>query len=528
MVDTLPRAIKVAIVGGGAAGYFAAAAIKRNCKNIDVTVIYDPNTPHIGVGESIAWNGPGFMSKYLGLHNDFTWLRKSGSTFKLAAAWQGFDSTDKIYYSTSPLFDDTRVIERSIWNLKESDTPLTPKNQYSLYDLWLHVTTKGLLHSDNPQKNFHDMFWFVHHDTCPIDEYGNWMSQGHSYHINAETIKDVIHDLVGQPAGVKELAMKINDVNIDAQGNIQSLCLADGTSLTADLYIDCTGFAKALVKKLPFEFEPCDKYFNDTAIVGPSKYVDHSRYTGKSLMAAMKYGWRFSVPMRGRSGEGYVFNSGMVKNVDSIVDEYEQATGRDDTIKRMIRWTPGYLKKSFVHNCIALGISQGFSEPFDANGFTSTLRHIAKIVDNLNQDQARDFSWRENFNKYVWEMSQDVIFRVQCAFHLAQRDDTEYWQELKSAAREFDTRQKLIDAVFDPRRKKLPGNGNDLPYSQNVFVNQAIYNGINLPRNRCLINISERNEMLAVALFQHFDRVNQIKALHAIPITKFYRNLYPS
>lgn len=518
---------KIAIVGGGAAGYFAAAAIKRNCENVDVTVIYDPATPHIGVGESIAWNGPGFMSKYLGLHNDFSWIKKSGSTFKLAAAWQGFDGTDQFYYSTSPLVTDSRVVERSIWNPRAQDTPVTDPTQYSLYDLWLHVRARGSLNSNNPQQNFHDMFWFVHGDKCPIDSRGNWSALGHSYHINAETIKDVIHDLVGRPAGVKELAMKIADVELNANGSIKCLCLDNGQKHTADLYIDCTGFAKVLVKKLPYTFEPCDEYFNNTAIVGPSRYVDHSRYTGKSLMAAMKWGWRFSVPMKGRSGEGYVFNSSMINNVDSIVEEYEQVTGRRDTIKRVIRWTPGYLKESFVHNCIALGISQGFSEPFDANGFTSTLRHIEKIVDYIKQDHQRQWGWQAEFNRHVRDISQDVIFRVQTAFHLAQRNDTDYWRELKVAAAKFQTRERLVEAIFDPRRRRLPGDANDLPYSQNVFVNQAIYNGIEIPRERCLLNISEHTERLAVEFFEHFDRVNQIKAQAALPITEFYERLYP-
>ena len=521
------RPIKIAIVGGGAAGYFAAAAIKRNCESVDVTVIYDPATPHIGVGESIAWNGPGFMQQYLGLSNDFGWLKKSGSTFKLAAAWQGFDGTDNFYYSTTPVTGDSRVTERSLWSPLGDDTAITPPNDYSLYDLWLHLTAKGLLKSDNPQKNFHEMFWFVHHDKSPIDKYGNWISRGHSYHINAETIKDVIHEQAGKPIGVKELAIKINGIELDFNGSIKCLCLDNGETLTADLYIDCTGFAKALIKHLPFEFEPCDEYFNNCAIVGPRSYTDHSRYTGRSLMAAMKWGWRFRVPMKGRSGEGYVFNSNMINSIDDLVAEYEEKTGNQDTIKRVIKWTPGYVKNAFVHNCIALGISQGFSEPFDANGFTSTLRHIAKIVDCLKDDVQRTFDWKELYNKFVHNISQDVIFRVHIAFHLALRNDTMYWQELKQAAQKFDTRQRLIEAIFDPKRKHLPGSNNNLPYSQNVFVNQAIYSQVLIPKQQCMLNIDEHKEKLAVEFFQHFDRVNQLKANSAPAITSFYERLYP-
>lgn len=526
--DVSPKLTKIAIAGGGAAGYFAAAAIKRNCANVEVTVIYDPNTPHIGVGESIAWNAPGFMRKYLGLINDFAWLKKSGSTFKLAAAWQGFDGTDRFWYSTAPMTDDSRVVERSIYHPTLPSSLLEAAGyQHSLYDLWLHVRAKKLLVSDNPQRNFHDMYWFVEGDKSPIDYRGSWSVMGYSYHINAETIKDVIHDMVGKPAGVKEIASKINHVELDGDGSIRALWLEDGQKFTADLYIDCTGFAKVLVNKLPYNFESCDEYFNNTAIVGPSKYLDHSRYTGKSLMAAMKWGWRFSVPMKGRSGEGYVFNSSMVDNFDSLVQEYEEVTGRKDTIKRVIRWQPGYLKESFVNNCLALGISQGFSEPFDANGFTSTLRHIERIVNYLQKDHERSWYWRDEFNRYVWMMSQDIVFRIQMAFHLAQRNDTDYWREQKIAAQRHHTRERLIEGIFDPKRKRTPGLDHDCPYPQNVLVNQAIYNEIEIPQDRCLLNIDPHVEQLAVEFFEHFDRVNQIKAQAAPTITEFYERFYP-
>ena len=67
------KKLKIVIVGAGAAGYFAAAAIKRNCPEHEVVVVSDPNTPHIGVGEAIAWNGPNFMQVVLGL-KDFQWM----------------------------------------------------------------------------------------------------------------------------------------------------------------------------------------------------------------------------------------------------------------------------------------------------------------------------------------------------------------------------------------------------------------------------------------------------------------------
>ena len=42
----------IIIVGGGTAGWFTAAALSKLCPEIDITLIEDPDSPTIGVGES--------------------------------------------------------------------------------------------------------------------------------------------------------------------------------------------------------------------------------------------------------------------------------------------------------------------------------------------------------------------------------------------------------------------------------------------------------------------------------------------
>ena len=90
------KPLKVVIVGAGAAGYFAAAAIKRNCPGTDVTIVHDPNTPYIGVGESIAFNCRDVMRKLFGIDDEssYDWMKKSNSSYKYGVAFFGFDGTE--------------------------------------------------------------------------------------------------------------------------------------------------------------------------------------------------------------------------------------------------------------------------------------------------------------------------------------------------------------------------------------------------------------------------------------------------
>ena len=54
---------KIIIVGGGSAGWMAAATLKSQFPNKDITVIESPNIPTVGVGESTL----GFINDWLNM-----------------------------------------------------------------------------------------------------------------------------------------------------------------------------------------------------------------------------------------------------------------------------------------------------------------------------------------------------------------------------------------------------------------------------------------------------------------------------
>ena len=55
------------VIGAGSAGLMAAVALRRLLPELTVRVVYDPNTPVIGVGESTTTYVPTFLHEILGL-----------------------------------------------------------------------------------------------------------------------------------------------------------------------------------------------------------------------------------------------------------------------------------------------------------------------------------------------------------------------------------------------------------------------------------------------------------------------------
>ena len=514
--------MKIVIVGNGAAGVFCASAIKKNFPEHEVVIVYDPKKSHIGVGESLGFNGPDFMKNTLGLTDELDWMRDSNSAFKFGVAWLGWDGNDdNMYMNPAPTNASYKTIHNS-W-LDSCYHLYQHQDDFSLYDLWLHCKSKGLVDTQTPHDGISEAYYFLKHNKSPVDQDGQWLISphvGHSYHINAEHIRQTVYNKVGKPAGVKELPVPIKEIVINGE-NIEYLLLENDTKVVADLFFDCTGFNKLLVSKLPFTFVEDDEYHNNTALVGSYKYQDPEEHNSWTMLAAMDYGWRFSISMNHRSGEGYQYNSNIYNNEDHLVAEYERKTRRPGNILRKISWTPGYYNKSFVGNCVALGLSHGFIDVFDANNFSSTMMYIKRIIEHLKNNNSADFTWKDSFNWYVDKITSDIRFRIQCAFFLAPKNNTVYWHEMKRAAEKYDTKEKLIEAVFSDRKKKnLVFNNN--AYSQNTFLNTALY--YKIPLQIPDWKIDKQTEELAINFFNFVRNKSQIQKDFAISSGKFYHH----
>lgn len=521
------KPLKIVVVGGGSAGYFAAAAIARNCKHVSVTVVHDPGKPSIGVGESLAWGVPDFMLNTLGLTDEFEWMREVHATYKHSVRVQGFDNADADpTWIAYPFAGSYKILERSM--LGGYTGSITHGDNYSLYDVWMHLYKKGIKKYGENWPDLNEYYWYARYNTSPVDEHGNYFTLktlGYSYHVDASLVGPAIHKLAGIPNGVKEIKSGVAQVNIK-DGKIKNLLLQDGQVLDADLFIDSTGFAKVLIKQLPdAKFNHADEYANDSCLVGPDPFDSYNDFVNYTQMIAMPNGWRFRIPSNDRYGNGYVFHSKIVSSEDQIVSEFEKQSGRKNVIGRRIKWEPGYYDECFVGNCLTIGVSYGFIDAFDANNLSAATLYIKRLIKLINADAESTFNWKNDFNYYAKSIAEDIKFRLQCAFHLAPRNDTPYWNYMKEAAKKYHTLERLQDTLFDDKRRKYLGFQNAM-FSQHTFLNTAMY--YNLPIEIPDMGFDDKTEQLALNWFGGFNRHNQLLAKNSIAIPEFYRRtLYP-
>lgn len=521
------KPLKMIIVGAGAAGYVAAAVIRRKLPHIDVTIIHDPKTPHIGVGETLAWNASFFMREYLGL-SDKQWMKDSESVYKFGiklVGWNG-EGDDDILYSLYWWNPHINIFDKSIHSAYEIGTNGDKHFGYvSAWEMWLNLYKKGLRTANDRYGDLSEIFWYTQYNTVPWNESGQpAISKNNiTYNINSDYFRHTVHKLVGEPNGVKIIPIPVKEVKMDGE-KIKSLILGDESEHTADLYVDCTGFGRLLAKKIPsFVWEDCDEYFNNASLVGRAYEPDNEYPTSTFTdFYSMKYGWAFSVPFGPRSGNGYQFNRNIYSNEDAICEEFEQRfPNKKNVITKKLTWDPGFYNKIFSENCILLGISHGFGDVFDSNNFSSNLTFIMRLVNYLQQDTAGEFGWKDDYNNAVNSIVESIKFRIQTCFHTSPRNDTVYWQTMKEARDKLNTEKRFTDSIY-----KIAGRQqeNNIFFAQGQHANHILHYGLDFEPTAK--KFTDKQEQLALNFFKYFNEKNRISAMHGTPLQTFNNRFY--
>jgi tryptophan halogenase len=146
---------------------------------------------------------------------------------------------------------------------------------------------------------------------------------------------------------------------------VAGLVLASGVTLTADLYVDCSGFRSVLLGQTlrePFvSFKR--SLFNDRAVIGPWVRTDEpiQPYTTAETMNA---GWCWQIEHEDRVDRGYVYSSDFISD-DEAEGEFREKNPKATTT-RIVKFVSGRRERSWVKNVVAVGNASSFVEPLES------------------------------------------------------------------------------------------------------------------------------------------------------------------
>jgi tryptophan halogenase len=420
---------KVLIVGGGTAGWMTAAALSKDLANagVEIELVESPEIGTIGVGEATI----PLIHRYiaaLGL-DQAEFMRSSNATFKLGIRFSHWGKLDEDYMHPF-----------SYYGLNYKNVPF-----YHLFSRFADIAgTEGREPSleefsigavaSRANRFRHRM----------KDEEFKVSSFAYAFHFDASLFARYLKDFaVG--LGVKHLEGRVVDVDQrSSDGFIQSVKLADGRELEADLFIDCTGLRALLIEKTlksPYEdwrhWLPCDR-----AIAVPCQSVGPLLPYTQAI--AEDSGWRWRIPLQHRTGNGVVYSS-TFESGDSAIEEklLQSIDGEPLASPNRLKFTPGRRREAWVKNCVSIGLASGFLEPLESTNIHLIQSAIFRL---LLYFPDKDFSQVEidAYNREADREIENVRDFVLLHYKLTEREDTPFWKHCKNMSVP-DTLQRRMD-----------------------------------------------------------------------------------
>jgi tryptophan halogenase len=404
---------KILIVGGGTAGWMAAAALSKVLENrfCEIHVVESSEIGIVGVGEATI---PPIlqMNRLLGLDED-EFIQKTHATFKLAiqfADWMGdgsryFHPFGQFGFGMGPL------PLPHYWRRLKAERPQAAGEliDYS-------VTALASL-ADKFQREF-------------PDPRVRRKKVAYAFHFDAALYALYLREKA-EAQGVIRHDRKIVGHRMAGDGFIEAVEFEGGERLDADLFIDCSGFRGILIEQaLKSGYDdwthwlPCDR-----AVAMPSERLPElPPYTRSTARVA---GWQWRIGLQHRTGNGLVYCSRYLSEdqaADILSSNLPTPAVGDP---RHLRFVTGRRKVMWNKNVVALGLASGFLEPLESTSIHLIQSGIEKLL-QLFPDRAfrkEDVKLYNDLMALEFEQVRDLI-----VFHYHANGRPEpFWQECRGA-----------------------------------------------------------------------------------------------
>jgi tryptophan 7-halogenase len=385
---------KFVIVGGGTAGYISAATLISIYPDATITLIESNTIGTIGVGESTT---PAILD-FLSIANidiaDF--LKETGSTIKIGIKFENWYRTNESYFHSFDLVRDPRLLNVS-WGIDH-----------------LHY----FINNDHPYSVMEKQ------NLVPIDQTGK-LSGTHALHINAVKFVEYVRKKFKDRINIIEAV--VNDVQLDQKG-ISSIILDNGTSLTADIFFDCTGFKRKLHTAVGSKWHSLKELLPvDRAI--PCQF-DWATPMNTTHASAQEHGWIWQVPLTERIGSGYVYSSEFAKNPeDEFIKFIKEKYDRKVEINKIIEFESGYIKNPWKNNVVCVGLSSGFLEPLESTSIHMIIHQILAFTHLY--DGSITARVENLYNMYMQDMFEETAAFIKLHY-LGTPYNNEFWKYMNS------------------------------------------------------------------------------------------------
>lgn len=410
----------ILVLGGGSAGWLTAcilAARHKDNPNFSITLVESSNVPSVGVGEG-TWPTMRNTLQSIGI-KEADFIRHCNASFK-----QGSEFVDWDQYASGK----SRYLH-----------PFTaPKGhgQFELAPYW-----EARIGSE-ATKSFADSVCFQA-AICANGRAPKTMAESdyqgvanYGYHLDAGCFAALLKQHGVNTLGVSHKIATFAEASLDNVGNISAIKFTDGSELSADLFVDCSGFSALLIGKVlqvPF-IDKSNEFAIDSALAAQIPYQDDTQEIAcQTISTAQPSGWIWDIGLQNRRGVGHVYSSKHISDEQALLQLAQYLEMDEKGLNaRLLRFKPGYREKFWQGNVIAIGLSAGFVEPLEASALMLIETSAQYLADNLPVEKAHIQITARRFNQAFAYRWQKILEFLKLHYVLSEREEP-FWRQMRSS-----------------------------------------------------------------------------------------------
>ncbi len=424
--------MRVLIVGGGSAGWITAAYLDANLNGVggparskfaEITLIESDAIGRIGVGEATVPTIRRTLAQIGVAEQEF--LRAADATFKHAIRFEDWAAPGHVYYHPFDRVNPTGFGTGGLmWLSSDRAAPFATTVSVQPF-----VAEAGLAPKTVQHKDYEGAITYA-------------------YHMDAEKFADYLRDLC-KSRGVTHVVDDVVQVDKTGPEHIAAVETKTGLRLEADLFIDCSGFARVLIGKalqVPFESYG-DWLLCDRAVTlrVPNALRPASEIRPYTTSRALSAGWMWDIGLQERRGTGYVYSSQFISDDEAEAElRAQEGSHADELPARRLRFQSGKVTAPWTGNCVAIGLSAGFLEPLESTGLFLVEEGVGYLCEMFPRfgpmGSASTF-----YNEKMRTRYEECVDFINLHYVLSPRRDTPFWRAATAPERVTPRLRDLLD-----------------------------------------------------------------------------------
>ena len=409
------RLARIVIVGGGTAGWMAAAALARviGTRASSITLVESEEIGTVGVGEATI-PPIGLFNKLLGIDED-DFVRATRATFKLGIEFVDWRRIGHRYMHSFGLF-----------GVDMNGIPFT--------HYWLRAMRAGSAGDRdlfNAEAEAAKAGRFQR--TLVGDQARGLPKINYAFQFDAGLYAAYLRRYA-EALGVTRVEGRIAHVDLAPEtGHIAAVAIDGERRVEGDLFLDCSGFRGLLIEgALNAGYDDWSRWLPaNRAWAVPSKRM--TTLPPFTRATARTAGWQWRIPLQHRTGNGHVFCDAFTSEDEAagvLIADLGDTTLGDP---RLLRFTTGKRRRQWVGNCIALGLAGGFMEPLESTSIHLVQAALSKLLAFFPQ-AGIDPAIVDRFNREMDLLYEGIRDFLVAHYKVTERDDTPFWRHCRDMA----------------------------------------------------------------------------------------------